>query len=500
MSTYIMKKSKIILFILFLLVFAIRLYFSFQTQGFLTDESYFHIRQINHILESGFPLLSDDLLPEGRVFIFSPLFDYVLAFFSLFAPIEIAAKIISNLFAASLIISIYLFVHFFTKNNHVALVSALISGFIPIFVGETFASISVYPLAFTLILFLLYNYFNLPKNLGLFVTTLFILIFLHPISLIFVLGLCFYYILIVVEGVTREKWEFEVVLFSLFLGLWAHFLIYKDALLLYGKQVFWQNIPSNLLSVYFTDITILEALIRIGIIPFVGGIFIIWKYLFRKKSRYIHLLIAFTLISALLLWLKLITPKIGLILLSFFFVLLFAQFYVSFLAYLQSTRFGKYEKLVQIAVILVFIFTSVFPSLSYSQEVIQNSFIEEEIQSLEWLKENTQENAVIMALPQEGNLIEAIAQRKTVLDTHFISIADAEERFNDIQTFYTTPSRIQAVEIQNKYNVKYVYFSPAAQKMFGLEKLAFLHPLCFVPIYDKEVFIYKAKCEVEQIG
>jgi len=218
-----MKKRPGILILIFVLVLATRLFFAFQTEGFLTDESYFHIRQVNNILETGLPLFEDELLPEGRLFTFSPLFDYVLWFFSLFGPIEVMGKIVSNLFATSLLIGIYLFARLFTRNEHVALVSALISGFIPIFIGETFASISVYPLAFSLLLFFLYTYLHLPENLAWFVITLFILVFLHPISLIFILGLCFYYLLVIIEGLPLEKWESEVILFSLFFGIVGKF-------------------------------------------------------------------------------------------------------------------------------------------------------------------------------------------------------------------------------------------------------------------------------------
>lgn len=485
--------------IIFLLVLAVRLFFAFQVEGFLTDESYFHIRQINHILETGAPIYEDGLLPTGRTFIFSPLFDYIFALFSIFLPVEIAGKILSNVFAAILVIGVFLFAKLFTRNNHVSLVTALISGFIPIFFSDTFASLSIYPLAFTLLLFFLYTYLHLPKNLVWFVLTLFFLVFLHPISLIFILGLCFYYILIRVEGLSPENWEFEVVVFSLFLGLWSQFLIYKDALLLYGPRLVWQNIPLQLLSTYFTDITLLEALFMIGLIPFVCGVYIMWKYIFKKKDRYVYILISYTLVVSLLLWLKLIAPAVGLMLLGLFFVLLFAQFYASFLEYCTRTRFAQHIMWIKAAIVVVFVLTSVLPSMVYADQAIRNSFVEEEIASLQWLAINTPQDAVIFALPQEGNLIEAIAQRQTVLDTHFISIPDTEERYSDIITFYTTPSKIQAIGILNKYNVDYVYFSPRAKKVFAIEKLPFLTPLCFVPVYEKNVEIYKSKCEVEEI-
>lgn len=490
-----MRKSTLTLLLIFAVVLGIRLFFAFQVEGFLTDESYFHIRQVNHILETGFPLFQEG----DRVFVFSPVFDYILAVFGLFFPIVLAGKILSNLFAASLVVAIYLFVKLYTKDEHVALLSALISGFIPIFIGETFASLSVYPLMFSLLLFFLYTYLHLPDNLSWFVITSFFLVFLHPISLVFILGLCVYYVLIYVADIEREKWEFEVVLFSLFLGLWSNFLIYKDALLLYGPRVIWQNIPLGLLSTYFTKITLLEALFFIGLIPFVCGVFIIWKHLFRRKNKYTYMFISYTLVVSLLLWLRLLTPKIGLMLLGLFFVLLFAQFYSAFLDYCTRTRFAKRIGVIKLLIVLVFILTSVFPSVVYSSQVVEESFVAEELASLRWLAKNTPEESVVFALPQEGHLIEAIAKRKTILDSNFLSIADAETRYNDIVTFYTTPSKIQAIEILNRYDVTHVYFSPTARSFFAVEELSFITPLCFVPIYDKEVIIYKSKCEVEQL-
>ena len=120
-----MKKitATILLLIIFLVTFVFRTYFAFQTPEF-SYNSYFSLRQIEHIEETGFPLFHDDLSFGGRTFLFPPLFLYVLSFFSLIFNASFIAKVIPNLLASLIIFPIYLSAQHITKKRIISLMGA----------------------------------------------------------------------------------------------------------------------------------------------------------------------------------------------------------------------------------------------------------------------------------------------------------------------------------------------------------------------------------------
>ena len=61
----------LLLIFLFLFVLAFRLFFAFKYSHFNTDSAYFHLRQIDHVVEN-YSLLSYDSLSYGGRDIFYP--------------------------------------------------------------------------------------------------------------------------------------------------------------------------------------------------------------------------------------------------------------------------------------------------------------------------------------------------------------------------------------------------------------------------------------------
>ena len=85
-----LKKNYVgfLLAFLFLSVLAIRLSIAFQTPYFSDDGSYLALRQIDEITSTGTPLYHDPLSYGGRLFIFPPLFHYILAVFNILLPLS----------------------------------------------------------------------------------------------------------------------------------------------------------------------------------------------------------------------------------------------------------------------------------------------------------------------------------------------------------------------------------------------------------------------------
>jgi hypothetical protein len=490
-----------VLILIFVLTLSTRLYFSFSTPTYSSDKAYFQIRQIESIQQTSQPLYDDHLSFSGRRFIFPPLFGYVLAFLALIFPVGFTAKFFPNLFASSLIFFTYLIARRITKNSQIALFTAFISGFIPVFFQQTFNSISVYSVVIPLFFLLIYSFMNLKKKKWVYcyIITIIVLTLIHPSAILFIVGLWFYLLLVKLEGLKQSQAELEIVIFSTFFVVLSQFIMFKKIFLFHGPLVIWQNIPKGLLSNYFSQVSILQAIYYIGIIPALCGAYIVYRYIFKEKRQDIYLLVGFTFSVALLLWLRLVELKIGLMFLGVIIVLFFAQFYKLFISYIQKTRASKIVNLFAALIFALFIFTSVIPSLSLAQLTIETSVTEEEINALEWINENTNQNAVIMATVDEGNLITAVAKRKNVIDSNFLLITDAKQRFEDVNRVYTTFSVSEAVSILNKYDVDYLYFSSKAAYSYGLSELSYAGDKCFPLVYSNEIKIYKSVCNMEEI-
>ena len=495
-----LKKEHKILLVIFTIVLIIRLFFAFKASNFSYD-AYFALRHIEHIKENFFPLFNDPLSYSGRFFIFPPLFYYVLAFFNLFLPIAIVGKLLPNIFISALVIITYLIASEITKDKNASLFTAFIVGFIPVFYIETINNISVYslvlPFAFLLIFFLIKINEN-KSYVMLFIFSLAILRLSHASVVLIMISLLLYLLIIKIERLKQSKAELELILFSTFIIVWSLFITFKNPFLVHGAEVIWQNIPKEILGMYFKKTTIVEAIYKIGIIPFITGIYIIYKYIFKEVNRAVYMLISLALTIFLLMLLKMIEPPVGFMFMGIVFSILFAQLYKLFFAYIERTQFN-FKRIFLFALIAILIMTSVIPSINYGYETTRYSAKDNEINALKWLNANTNKNDVILATLKEGFLITAIAKRKNVADQKFLLISDAKQRLRDISKIYKTVFETDAVKILNKYNIKYIFFSLNAKKEFGIEEIAYIkESKCFEKVYDKEVKIYKSLCILEE--
>jgi uncharacterized membrane protein len=485
------KRDTALLIVLFLLVLAVRLYIAYSIPEFSSDDSYFHLRQIESIQDSGKPFFYDDLSFAGRTNIFSPVFHYFIALFAIFLPVILAAKLVTNIFAASLVFFVYLVARKLTNNSFVALSAAFLSGFVPVFFAETVTELTPLSIVIPLMFLLIYAFMNAQnkKWLYCYLVLLVILAVLHPLILLLVLGLTIYLALILIERLKPNREELELSLFSIFFVLWAQFIIYKKIIVFHGPAVIWQNIPVDILNNYFAEVSILGAIFNIGILPFVLGLYVIYLFSFKKKNKQIYLIVSFAAAAGLLLWLKLINLDIGLMFFGIVLVILFAEWFDLFIGYVKKSRASKFLYLFVVLVFAGMLVFSVYPSVSMARDSL-NDIDPAELRALEWLEDNSPADAVIVATPQEGNLINAIAKRRNVIDSRFLMQKDAKQRLNDVERVYSAYLEIEVVEIMDKYNAEFIYFSDNAKDLFGKSELGYVDK-CFEKVYDDEIQIYE---------
>ena len=483
---------------IFLLVLAIRFYFTLSTPNFTGDQAYNTLNQVKHISETGIPLFYDDLSYGGRFTSFHPLFYYILAFFNLFLPLTLVGKLIPNILASTLVILIYVISLEMTQRKNISLINAFIAGFVPLFFKQTINSISVYSLAIPLIFLSLFALMNINKSkqyIHLFLISLILLMFTHASSFLLILSLLIYLILIKAINLPQSKLELELILFSAFIVIWFLLVLFKNAFLLHGYYTIWQNVPEKILSHYFFDIGILEAIYAIGIIPFVFGIYIIYKYIFKKRKRAIYIFTGTTVASFFLIWFKLLKPSESLILLGISLVVLSSQYYKDFSVFISKTKI-PHKKIYLSILIAILILTSFLPSLSYAKKEIADALTDQELSALNWLKENTPESSTIVSSYKEGHLITSIAKRKNFLDQNFLLIKDINQRFEAHEIIYNSKFSTNAIRLLTKYNIDYIYFSPKSKSIFDIKEIAYTNKECFPLVYDKEIKIYKVNCVI----
>jgi hypothetical protein len=494
------KRASIWLIVIFFSVLFIRLFFAFQTPYFSDDNSYYVLRQVEYITETGFPLYDDDLSYSGRTLFFSPFFHYLLAFFNVLLPITLVGKLIPNLLASCVVFAAYFVSLEITKQKKAALLTALAAGFLPIFFRQTINSVSVFSLLIPLLLATIYTLLKLradKKYIVYFIIFASLFIVTDKISIILIMGLIFLFFLTKTEDLKKNKEEIEIILFISFLYFWLNLIIFKKAFLLHGISAIWQNIPSTLLLNYYSQINILESIYAIGMVPFALGLFVIYDYMFKRKSNSIYMLISIALSSFVLLWFRLIPLIQGLMILGIILILLFGQYIKSFIIYVNKSKFSsKLNLFISLFVILIAL-TSVIPSVLYGYNSLNKVPSEDEINALQWLGSNTKKNSTILTNINEGHLITYFSERKNVADSNYLLIDNIDQRVRDIRTIYTTPYKIEAVRLLNEYGVDYIYISNETKNIYGISELKYATNDCFNLVYNETIQIYESFCEVE---
>ncbi|MFH1511331.1 MAG: hypothetical protein ABIF10_06575 [Candidatus Woesearchaeota archaeon] len=489
------------LLVIFLLCLAMRLFFALQTPYFSSDGAYYVERQVSHILETGFPIYYDELSYGGRWHVVLPVYYYLLAFFGLFLPIGFVLKIVPNVFASCLVFVVYLVVARLTKNNPLALFTGAVSAILPVFVSRTVNHASVYAFAVPLLFLCLYFFMEVSskKSALPFLFFFFILAFTHTIAFVFCLGLLLYLLLVKLEGLKNARSELEVTLFCFSFVLWLYSVLFKKLFLSYGVAVVWQNVPREILSNYFREVTISGALNQIGLVPLMAGLYIVYRYLFYYKNREMLLLVGFAFAALALLWLKFIPFGLGLMILGVMLLLLFSQFMKSFFAYVKKTRVPSWAAFA--ALILLFIVTSLVPTIFYSDREIRMGFEEKDISAMQYLRDHTIKGETVASTLREGNLVAAVAERPNVMDTNFLLAPDVARRLADLERIFTSESEVEVVGLLNKYDVHYIVFSTYAKIRYTRASLSFADDAnCFQLIYeDKDYQVYKVKCKLEKL-
>ncbi|MFA6088866.1 MAG: hypothetical protein WC755_03305 [Candidatus Woesearchaeota archaeon] len=511
-----MKRDYFVVFLIFLSICTIRVFLSLSVPEFASDSSYQILREVEHITKFGTPIIHDDLSYLGRDYYFLPVFHYILAFFSLFFPLELVCKIVPNIFASLTVFIVYFIGLEIAKNREAVLFTAFMSGIVPVFLSETVYSLSVYSLVIPVFLMLIYCLIKITKHSLfldssacnkykiIFIILIVIFSFLHQSVILFVLFFWIYLLLLAIEGIKISRSELELVFFTSFFVFWALLVTMKPVFLNQGFSVIFGGIPSYIRGNFFSHFTLLESMYKLGIIPVMYGLYSLFRFTFGKREKYVYMLVSLIYLMLVLLWFKLITVTSGFIFLGSFLIIVVILHYDWVFSYFNSSN----KKTVRIFVKTLFIFyyvisfvlSSVLPSSTYLSMAKENIPTQSEIDMFLFMKKGIDNNSIVVAMPDYGQKIAYFSDKKTIMDSYYFGVLDSS-RFYDVETVYTTNSLSTALSVIDKYDADYVLVSKSTKKYYNSTFPNYINSACFDLIKQiDDVFLFKARCKVVEFG
>jgi hypothetical protein len=482
------------LIILTILIFALKLFFAFSQTGF-TYDSYFHLRQVESITQTGIPLFQDSLSYGGRAHLFLPAFHYLAAIFAFIFPLELVAKVLPNLLLSLLVPIAFVTIDKITNNKQAAFLSAIIAGLLPsLFHTNSFTPSSLF---FPLIFIAIYGFMTLNRMPFIYILAFIVLCFTHAATALLLIGFLIYLGLSLLERKKITRKEVEIMLFSLFFYVWSQFLFFKNILLSEGMSFIYQNVPPQIIQVYFPPFSIANSLLLVGIIPFVAGVIVVYKSLFYVKGKRIFFLISLAISTASLSWFSILPSRESLTFFGLILSLLFAQFFLEILEYMSKTKLARYKNILFSLFAILLIVTMIPFAISEAQE--QNIPTDIEIESFKWLNNNTPEDSIVLALLEEGHMVTYYGKRKNVMDTEFGFIKNVDDKFNDVSILYNTPFHTEATDKISKNNIDYLMFTVKAKEKYQIGTFKYHTPSCFTKVYKNEVKIYSNKCILVEV-
>lgn len=235
---------------------------------------------------------------------------------------------------------------------------------------------------------------------------------------------------------------------------------------------------------------------QIGLLPVVGGVFVVYKYLFNIKNKLLYMYISLAISVTLLLWFRLIQPSLGFIILSVCLCILSGPAYVFLIRYFKKTRISHFASFFTLVIWLLIIPLMIMPTLYLAAQ--KGSLSPPVYDAMVWLQTHTPEDSVVLAAPHEGHALAALSHRKTVIDDYFLLTKNADERLNDVTRAFTTPFATEAAKLFGKYDVDYVFFSKEAKAAYSITDLAYKDEDCMSEVYNQGgIVIFNTRCRIK---
>jgi hypothetical protein len=133
--------------------------------------------------------------------------------------------------------------------------------------------------------------------------------------------------------------------------------------------------------------------------------------------------------------------------------------------------------------------------LNYDSVITAQSPSKDEIQTLNYIRENTTLDATVLSTIQEGHLLAYQANRKNFFDTNFIFAPQAEQRYADARTMFLSKSQTSVIGQMDYYGLDYIYISSQTQKIYPTTSSTFESGDCFKLLFETDTTkLYEKTC------
>jgi len=493
-----LRRNQIIaLIVLFVLVLGLKLLFTLSV-SYPSYDSFYTLREVDSIRDTAAPLSYDELSYQGRSHIGGGFFYYLISIFSLAIPLVFILKYLFILFFMISLVFVFLITQKLFPARWIAFLITTLAALSPSLFTFSLNGLSTTSFVFMLYLILIYLFISIENknNIVYFLVFFIMLMFTSSLSLALVLGTAFYFLLLRLEFLPIKKREFELLFFSGIFSLWYFTLLFKK-LFVDGIESLWQGIPKELLSNYFAGMTLPLALSLVGFIPMILGFYALYMVLFTQRNRNLLFLVALSFSWGFLTWFKLIPFKEGIVFLTVTLVLLSGYTINRITTYFKKTKMSNVRPILAFGLILL-ILLSFIPVFGFMKTLSENSPTDDELLTMDFIKENTPEDSTILGNIKDGHLISGVAQRKNFFDEQFFFAPQAQDRFDDAKKIFLSKSEVAVMSLLNIYNVDYIYISKNTLSNYGDQSL-FIESNCFEEIYSTQTTkVYEIICEDKQ--
>lgn len=455
-----MKLYWLVVIILALIITGTRSYYAFSVEGFSDDTAYARLRDAQHILTTGHPLIEDPLVPRPKILLNA--FEYILASITIFLPLETTAKLLPNILAGILFILYFTLALRLSGAPLPALLATTLFSILPDFYAHTFNSASPLPAAliFLTILYLCILSKERMSLTALYLATLVMYTYTHPSIILFITGLGLTLILKLTQHIPLTKTEQDSLLLSTFFVLTTYLIVYRIPLLTFGLSFLSTTIPQELFKQTFEDLTPLTVIAHLGAPTIIFALIITYKTLSTTHNTPLLYPIGLSGTAALLTWTKLIPAQLGMLFFAYPTFLLFGTGYAQFSAYLSKTKAAPLTPIIHASIILFIILIALFQLNTTITQRLTLAPNHNEKSAALWLHTNIPKNQTILTPPNRAQFLAYHTQHPIIMDTAYYLFPHANQTHTNIARFYTTTIEIEAVNLAEQYTTSYAYLPP----------------------------------------
>ncbi len=433
------------------------------------DEPYYHARMATYLMENKVP--SQDPLVD-RPYHLQP-YHLLLGISTKIFGIYFASLIIPYLFG---IISIIFLNFIFRKLKFRSLKTFLILLILilsPVFI-YTFSVSNSYCISIFLLILGFYLFIKEKKILSMFVFSIAVLF--SVLNLFIGIGILFIFSM---RDKNLRKRFYPILAAMLIVA----FIFYIPFIYYYGFPKML-GITGSMLVMFISELGGKFGFNMFNILLALLGMYFIWK---SKKQVFAYsLLVLFTAAFFYFNYIGIYLNVIVAILAGYGFYGLMKMKWT-----LKSVK-----KLTALVLVLSLLFSAGFYIARVSSAMPDNAMIE----SLEWLREESDKEDVVFSHYSNGFWVEAVSQRRVMLDNYHNYIKSPDLRFNDSNEIFSSRNLENTIKLLDKYGIKYIFITPEMKKGLVWERekegllFLFRNEQTFKKAYDKddiEIWQYK---------